>query len=105
MIIINRMAHLEQMKRDGGLTPEQVVKIDTASRDCCEGRSAIKNRINEVFEEIAEGQYKAIRESRSFRPPDTRFSEILEEHAAEIAHLFVSADLAEAMRCEFLGEQ
>lgn len=104
IIILNRMSWLEQQKRDGGLTPEQVVRIDTASRDCCEGRSQIKNRINAVMEEIARGEYKSIRESRSFRPPDERFSEVLDRHSEELAHYFTSEEFSEAIRAELLGE-
>lgn len=103
-IVLNRMAHLEQQKRDGGLAPDQVVRIDSASRDCCEARSEIKNRINACFEEIARGEYKSIRESRSFRPPDERFSEVLDRHCAEIAHHFTSEEFAKSIAAELLGE-
>ncbi len=104
-IILNRMAWLEQQKRDlDGKDPIAIAKLDKASRDCCEGRSAIKNRINEVVEEIAAGDYKSIRESRSFRPPDERFSQVLDRHFAEIAHYFTSDEFAESIAAELLGE-
>ena len=105
IIIDNRMAWLEQQKRDlDGSEPETIAKLDKASRDCCEGRSAIKNRINEVMEEIARGQYASVRESRSFRPPDERFADVLDRHAEEIAHHFTSEEFAEGIRAELLGE-
>jgi hypothetical protein len=105
IIILNRMAWLEQQKRDmNGEDGEAIAKLDLASRDCCEGRSQIKNRINAVMEEIARGQYESIRESRSFRPPDERFASVLEKHSEEIAHHFVSEELSEAMVAELLGE-
>ena len=104
-IILNRMAWLEQQKRDlDGQDPDAIAKLDKASRDCCEGRSAIKNRINAVMEEIAKGAYKAIRESRSFRAPDERFSDVLDRHFAEIAHFFTSEEFAESITTELLGE-
>ena len=106
MIIINRMAWLEQQKRDlYGSEPEVIAKLDLASRDACEGRSAIKNRINQVCEELARGQYQSIQESRSFRPPDDRFADVLERHCEEIAHYFVSEELSDALVEELLGEE
>ena len=105
IIILNRMAWLEQQKRDlNGSDPVAIAKLDQASRDCCEGRSAIKNRINAVMEEIARGDYSSIRESRSFRPPDERFAEVLDRHSAEIAHYFTSEEFSESIRSELLGE-
>ncbi len=105
IIILNRMAHLEQQKRDmDGADPVAIAKLDKASRDCCEGRSAIKNRINELFEEISAGNYASIRESRSFRPPDERFAQVLDRHSEEIAHHFTSEEFAESIRTELLGE-
>jgi hypothetical protein len=86
IIIDNRMAWLEQQKRDlSGSDPVAIAKLDQASRDCCE-------------------EYRALRESRSFRPPDDRFSDVLERHGEEIAHHFTSEELAEAIRAELLGE-
>lgn len=103
IIIDNRMAWLEQQKRDlDGSDAVAIAKLDKASRDCCEGRSAIKNRINAVMEEIAEGQYRAIRESRSFRPPDERFAEVLDRHSAEIAHYFTSDEFGDSIAAELL---
>ena len=104
-IILNRMAWLEEQKRNAaGLNPEAIAKLDRASRDCCEGRSAIKNRINAVMEEIAAGEYRSIRESRSFRPADERFAEVLDRHCAEIAHYFTSEEFSESIRAELLGD-
>lgn len=100
------MAWLEQQKRDlSGSDPVAIAKLDQASRDCCEGRSATKNRINALFADIVNGEeYRALRESRSFRPPDDRFADVLERHGEEIAHHFTSEELAEAIRAELLGE-
>lgn len=106
IIIDNRMAWLEQQKRDlDGSDPEAIAKLDKASRDCCEGRSLIKNRINAVMEEIARGQYTSVMESRSFRPPDELFAEVLDKHSQEIAHYFTSEEFAESIAAELLGEE
>jgi hypothetical protein len=106
IIIDNRMAWLEQQKRDlNGKDPETIAKLDLASRDCCEGRSATKNRINQVFEEIANGEeYRAIRESRSFRPPFERFSEVLDKCSSDLSAYFVSDRFARSIRSELLGD-
>lgn len=105
IIILNRMAWLEQQKRDlDGSDPVAIAKLDKASRDCCEGRSLIKNRINAVMEEIARAQYTSIQESRSFRPPDERFADVLDRHSAEIAHYFTSEEFSESIRAELLGD-
>lgn len=107
IIINNRMAWLEQQKRDGASAdPHALVKFDQASRDCCEARSAVKNRINILFEEIVSGEsYRAIRESRSFRPPPDRFADTLDHHCLEIAGYFTSRAFGESIRGELLGEQ
>lgn len=105
IIIDNRQAWFEEHKRNAGdLTAEQIALYDRKSRDCNEARSEVKNRINEVFEEIAGGQYEAIRESRSFRPPPERFAEVLDRHSAELAHYFTSEEFSESIRAELLGE-
>ncbi len=105
IIIDNRQAWLEENKRNTpDLKPDQVMKFDRASRDCNEARSAIKNRINEVMEEIARGEYESIRESRSFSPPPERFADVLDRHCAEISRYFVSEAFGRGLRAELLGE-
>lgn len=106
IIVDNRMAWLEQQKRDlVEADAVTIAKLDRASRDCCEARSAIKNRINEAFEGIVQGdEYRSLRESRSFRPPDERFAETLDRHSREIAHLFTGSAFGARLRAELLGE-
>ena len=105
-IVVNRLAWLEQQKRDLNCSdPDAITLFDAASRDCCEARSQIKNRINSLMEEIARGEYRSLREARSFRPPDERFSEVLDRHCAEIARHFTSEEFAESIEAELLGPE
>ena len=101
IVEVNKLATLENRKRveQGHSEPdaELIAKLDNASRDCCEFRSILKTKINECLAEIvASGEYKVLREVRTFRPPSTRLADLLADACTDYADTFANA-LAEEL--------
>lgn len=82
IVEVNKLAYFENRKREEHAKPAPdavlIAKWDNLSRDCCEYRSLLKSRINEVLSEIvASGEYRTLREVRTFRPPASRLADLL----------------------------
>ena len=102
IVEVNKLAYFENKKREEHAKPSPdaatIAKWDNLSRDCCEYRSLLKSRINEALGEIvASGQYRTLREVRTFRPPAQRLADLLAQRCAE-----VSASIADAIEREVL---
>lgn len=102
IVTCNKLAFFENRKRDEHAKAEpDVAKIaawDNLSRDCCELRSLLKSRIDELFAEVvASGQYKAMKEVRTFRPPAAKLSDVLADACEATSHR-----IAQAMQDELL---
>ena len=98
---INKLSIFENRKREehAKASPDRdfIAALDNASRDCCELRSILKTRINECLTEIvASGEYRVLKEARTFRPPAPRLSEVLADACREYADTF-STLLAEEL--------
>lgn len=105
IVEVNKLAFFENRKRqlqlDPGLNAEEIVRVDNLSRDCCELRSMLKNRINELFESILRGEeYLALREVRTFRPPAARLADALADRCHDIGNLMLQGRILEALRTE-----
>lgn len=90
IVEVNKLAYFETRKRQehGKPHPDVVAMAswDEASRDCCEYRSMLKSRINEVLGEIvASGDYRTMREVRTFRPPAGKLADLLAERCHEVS--------------------
>ena len=91
IVEVNKLAFFENMKREeqGKEHPntELVAHWDNLSRDCCEYRSMLKNEINTMLSEIKEaGDYKTLREVRTFRKPRKSVGDILASRCLEVSN-------------------
>jgi len=81
IVEVNKLAFFENKKREahaGNADAETIAKWDNLSRDACEYRSMLKNEINKMLTEVCEsGEYKTLKELRTFRPPDKSIEDIL----------------------------
>ena len=105
IIIINRTAWFEQQKREESEKPvpdlKRIADLDKMSRDCNEYRSALRNRINDLFFDIANGEgYYAVRENRTFTPPNDRFVDMIAIQAEEVSKLFWGKEVADSLEKE-----
>lgn len=103
IVEVNKLAYFENRKREehGKSEPDAAViaRWDNLSRDCCEYRSLLKSKINEVLGEIvASGEYKTLRELRTFRPPAGRLADLLAGRCHE-----VSVKIAESLEADLCG--
>lgn len=90
IVEVNKLAYFENRKRDEHGKPEPdavlIAHWDNLSRDCCEYRSLLKSRINEVLGEVvASGEYRVLREVRTFRPPAGRLADLLALRCREVS--------------------
>jgi len=85
---------------------EQIAKWDHLSREACELRSAIKNRIDELLAEIVTtGQYNYLRECRTFSPASVAtFSDLLDKRYSIIGDLAATHSLQDALEKVLSGE-
>lgn len=114
IVEVNKLAWFENKKRElqGKLGDfptfeelEAIVNLDNRSRDCCELRSMLKNRINELFTRIVAGvPYQIVREARTFRPPARSLADVMADRCHDIGNLFLRGEMAEALEKELLGE-
>lgn len=102
---VHKLAWFENRKREEQAKPKRnaqlIMELDNRSRDCCELRSMIKSEINALLGEVlTSGQYKAMREVRTFRRPGRALSDILEDRFYYIGNVAVRGEIAEALERE-----
>jgi len=85
---------------------ELIAKWDHLSREACELRSAIKNRIDELFEEVIKaGQYTYLREPRTFKEAAaSKFSDLLDKRYSKIGDLAATGELQKALEDVFSSD-
>ena len=104
IVEVNKLSFFENKKREEHAKDEpdytMIAHWDNLSRDCCEYRSMLKNEINRLTSEIVEtGEYKTLREMRTFRKPGRSIEEILAERCWIVARdKPFQAELAEALK-------
>lgn len=104
IVEVNKLSFFENKKREehakDNPDAEKVVHWDNLSRDCCEYRSMLKNEINKLTSEIVEtGEYRTLREMRTFRKPGRGVEEILADRAWHVAKdVKFQEELAEALK-------
>jgi len=96
IVEVNKLSYFENAKRQEHAKPEPdatlIAKLDNLSRDCCEYRSLLKSRINEVLGEIVvSGEYQVMREVRTFRPPARRLADLLAGRCEEVSGWIAAA--------------
>lgn len=96
IVEVNKLAYFENRKRDehGKPAPDAalIAHLDNLSRDCCEYRSLLKSRINELLGEIvSSGEYRTLREVRTFRPPAGRLADLLANRCREASEQIAAA--------------
>lgn len=89
IVEVNKLAFFENKKREehskNNPDPSLIAKWDNLSRDCCEYRSMLKNAINERLVEICEtGEYRTLREVRTFRGPKKSVVDLIADRCWEI---------------------
>lgn len=109
VVEISKLAWFENRKREvqGWESPDPtlIADLDDKSRDCCELRSLLKNRINALFQEILAGQeYRVLREVRTFRPPKRTLADVMADRCHDIGNMFLRGEMAQALEQELLGE-
>lgn len=98
------MKRLEHAKENPNL--ELIAQWDNLSREACELRSAIKNRIDELFEEVFQyGKYNYFREVRTFKPASAAtVSDLLDKRYSIIGDLAATNSLQDALEKVLSGE-
>ena len=82
IVEVNKLSYFENEKRKEHAKDEPdadlIAHWDNLSRDCCEYRSMLKNEINRLLTEIVDtGEYKTLKELRTFRKPKRTVAELL----------------------------
>lgn len=108
IVEVHKLAWFENEKRKEQAKPSKdlalIAQLDDRSRDCCELRSMLKNRINELFADILKtGSYTSLREVRTFRPPSTRLSDALADRCHDIGTISLRGGIAVALSNELGG--
>ena len=90
IVEVNKLSFFENKKREEHAKDNPDAKMvahwDNLSRDCCEYRSMLKNEINRLTSEIVEtGEYRTLREMRTFRQPKRSVEEILADRCWLVA--------------------
>ncbi len=104
IVEVNKLSFFENKKREEHAKEHpdryEIARWDTLSRDCCEYRSMLKNEINRLTSEIVEtGEYRTLREMRTFRKPGRSVEEILAERCWVVARdKPFQEELAEALK-------
>lgn len=109
IVEVNKLSWFENRKREeqGKEHPdaELVAKWDNLSRDCCELRSALKSEINRLMGEImASGEYKVMKEPRTFRPSPTKMADVLADMCEERARSLHNGELVKGIKEVLTGE-
>ena len=107
IVEVNKLSYFENRKREAHALPtplaEDIAKWDNLSRDCCELRSALKNEINRLMGEIVEsGEYRVMKEPRTFRPSPKRISDVLADMCKERARSLHNGELVKAIEEELI---
>lgn len=84
IVEVNKLAFFENKKREEHAKEwpdtEMIAHWDNLSRDCCEYRSALKNKINEMLTDIVNDRsYQTLKEIRTFRGAPRSIADILDE--------------------------
>ena len=84
IVEVNKLAYCEIKKREEQAKPEKdfemIAHWDNLSRDCCEYRSLLKRKMNEVLKYIVEtDSYDTLKEVRTFRAPERSVEDIISE--------------------------
>lgn len=84
IVEVNKLSYFENKKREEHAKDHPDEKMiahwDNLSRDCCEYRSLLKNEINRILSEIvSSGEYKTLKELRTFRAPKKSVADLLVE--------------------------
>ena len=104
IVEVNKLSFFENKKREEHAKDEpddaMIAHWDNLSRDCCEYRSMLKNEINRLTSEIVEtGEYRTLREMRTFRKPGRSVEEILADRCWVVARdNDFQEELAEALK-------
>ena len=90
IVEVNKLSFFENKKREEHAKDEpddaMVAHWDNLSRDCCEYRSMLKNEINRLTTEIVDkGEYRTLREMRTFRQPKRSVEQILADRSWRVA--------------------
>lgn len=105
IVEVNKLSYFENKKREEHAKPDKNLEMiafwDNKSRDCCEYRSLLKNKINEILGEIVDSkEYKTLREVRTFAPPKERLSDFLAKRCEELGTLTHTGKLAKIIEGE-----
>jgi hypothetical protein len=105
---IHKLAYFENAKREEHAKehpdPVLITKWDNLSRDCCEFRSQLKNKINETLTDIvASGKYETLKEARTFRAPKGDVGDLICDMFMNNANAILRGELAEKIK-ETLNE-
>lgn len=105
IVEVNKLAYFENKKREEHAkeNPDKylIAHWDNLSRDCCEYRSQLKNEINRLLSEIVEtGEYKTLKELRTFRAPRRSVAEILSDRCYWAGSEEFKSQLVEALEQE-----
>ncbi|OHA26480.1 MAG: hypothetical protein A3C06_02795 [Candidatus Taylorbacteria bacterium RIFCSPHIGHO2_02_FULL_46_13] len=108
IVEVNKLSYFENKKREEHAKPNKDAELiafwDNKSRDCCEFRSLLKNKINEILSEIVSSkEYKTLREARTFAPPKERLSDFLARRCEELGTLAHTGKLAKILEKELVG--
>ena len=109
VVEINKLSFFENRKREEHAKDEPDTELiahwDNLSRDCCEYRSMLKNEINRLLAEIAKtGEYKTLKELRTFRKPTHQVSELLAQRCEWAGSEQFKSDLVAAIEAELEGK-
>lgn len=102
---INKISFWENRKREEQSkdkpNAELIMAWDQSSREACELRSALKNKINKLLSEIVETRsYQTYKEPRTFRPAKSTIADILDEMCENNANTSLKRKLAKALEKE-----
>jgi hypothetical protein len=107
IVEVNKLSYFENKKREEQgkdefyRDAERIAHWDNLSRDCCEYRSMLKNEINRLLAEIVNtGEYKTLKELRTFRVPKHSVADLIAERCEYAAGDKFKADLVKALEEE-----
>lgn len=107
-VTVNKLSWLEYNKfeeyKKDNRDIEKIAKWDHISRNLCNLREELKNKIDETLAEIVStDRYTVIRDEKTFSKPRTEISELIDRKLNEITSQFVSSELPEALK-EYFNE-
>jgi hypothetical protein len=110
IVEVNKLSYFENQKREEQgkdefyRDAEKIAHWDNLSRDCCEYRSMLKNEINRLLAEIVNtGEYKTLKELRTFRVPKNTVADLIAERCEYAAGNKFKAALVKALEEELNG--